>query len=137
MRPLHQAFAHAESGCRQHQHRKHPAGTAPAQQEISRDESRHDDNRLARDHGRKPAQTIEPGRRHVEQPSAIQIGLVGKGERKQIAAGHTARAQDLLAIGQAEKYIRLLQRDEAEPGDKKSEPQQRHEWVSPGPAIAN
>jgi len=37
------------------------------------------------------------------------------------------RAQDLLAIGQAKKDIRLLQRDETEPGDEKSEPQQRHE----------
>jgi len=40
-----------------------------------------------------------------------------------------ARAQNLLAIGQAKEEIRLLQRDETEPGDKKSEPQQRHGWL--------
>jgi hypothetical protein len=132
MGTFNQTLAHAECGSREHQRRAHGSRAAPAEQEIGPDKGRHHDCGLAQDHGRKTAQLIEPCHRQVEQPSAVQIGLVGKGEREEIAAGHMARAQDLLAIRQAKEEIGLLQWQQAQsPATKRTSPSSAIDGLRP------
>ena len=136
MRPFDQALAHGQEGKCQRQRRGQGTGALAATGSIRERSDEQNHQRLADHDSRKASQPIKQRRPGVEQPGAVEVGRVGKGERKEVVMDECARAQKQLAAGQAKEQIGLLHRSEAQPGHEHQQPSKGHRsvtsWTSTG-----